>query len=214
MSKGKIFRIQWLLMLFFGILLKGQAQKFSTYVGGGLGSTFSKKFEGCESNSPGRFAFYLAEHLKLSNRLSIGLAFYTADKLSGLLGGANPCSEKKDMVRGVTVLNNYNLPSSSLLLKGHYSPLDDLYLGLVSGLTFHNYTVNNEQQRNTTSFVFGPEIGLNVSRFQFSGVFIVGANTPDFKGFDSFSNRNVELNSISTNQLLFTAAYRLFQSKK
>jgi hypothetical protein len=90
-----------------------------------------------------------------------------------------------------------------------FKPYVDLGIGITNYFT-GSVTVDQSRVRET-SFAVSPEIGVQLSRFNFACVMVFGGNTPAFEGFDSFSNMNVSLSSIKSQQLYVTVGYRIFK---
>lgn len=205
--------------LIFLLLLNSTsfAQKFSTYIGLGLGGNFEQRFPDCPKKDRGRIAGYIGQYYAINDNFSIGLqAIFSGRFLSSVGGDGGPCSYYIDS-SNTNVLSYNNLNASSYLVRGRYlfttenkcKPYVDLGIGITNYFT-GSVTVDQSRVRET-SFAISPEIGVQLSRFNFACVMVFGGKTPAFEGFDSFSNMNVSLSSIKSQQLYVMVGYRLFK---
>lgn len=195
------------------------AQKFSTYIGLGLGNNIEHKFSYYEKKDRGRIAVSVAEYLELNNGFSFAVEGSISGRLFSFIGGSGT-SNYEDNTTNTLWLNNNNMQVFNLLIKGKYSfrTLRKMkpFIGLGWGTTtyFYNLHVNNISRISQTSIVLSPEAGVDISRFRVSCNAIIGGKTPGYDKVDINTNQRVALTSISSHQLYLKIGYRLFGKLK
>ena len=194
------------------------SQRFTTTIGVGLGSKLEKKFPDCsDASSKGRVMAQISQYYSLSKRYQIGLQGITSGRLSGMLGvGSGPC-ERYEASSNIKTLSNNNLNAGAVLLRNRllFSPerRRTFYFDLGIGMTTYYYgaiTADKGTVRKS-SFAVSPQAGMMLKRFDIAAMMIFGGRTPAFEGFDTFSNTNVALSSIRSQQFYVTFSYAVFR---
>jgi hypothetical protein len=192
------------------------AQKFQTYVGGGLGGNFEDKFPHCARRDNGRLMLFVRQYYRINDLFSLGAEAFSLNRLGSFLGGIPVCNYD-DPVTNTIEMNNNNLPGGGFLLrgrwtpktKGSWQPFVDIGVGVLS--ISNNIFFRGIDRVEKNSFVFCPEIGGTYSRFTFAATILLGGKTPQFNGKDVNTNRTMILESISSQQLYLTLGFLLFR---
>lgn len=204
--------------LFLFLSLPVLSQRFTTMIGAGLGGKVEEQFPNCSgASSRGRVMAHVTQFYSLNTRYQIGIQAITSGRLSGMLGGASgPCDEYEASSNTRTISSN-NLNAGSILLRNRllFSPerRSSFYLDVGLGMTTYYYgsVTKDKGTVRKTSFAISPQAGLMLRRFDIAAMMILGGRTPSFNGFDSFSNTNVSLSSIKSQQFYVTFSYAVFR---
>jgi hypothetical protein len=203
-----------ILLIFLLSAIPGFSQKFSAWAGAGIGGNFEEKFPYNAKQDKGRLAGQIGLYYQVSDHYSIGIQVMASTRFGAFIGSGT----NADYTTGNTTFkNNNNLNAASYFIRNKYSLYSNKslqwYADLGIGITNYStgYMTTDQQSVAKTSFAISPELGLQFSRFKFACVMIIGGKTPEFQGFDSFSNSNVSIKSISSQQLYFTAGYNVFR---
>ena len=194
------------------------SQRFTTTIGAGLGANLEEKFPDCSNtSSSGRVMAHITQFYSLKTRYQIGIQAITSGRLSGMLGAASgPCQEYEASSNTRTLSSN-NMNAGSVLLRNRllFSPerKKSFYLDVGIGMTTYYYgsVTADEGTVRKTSLAVSPQIGMMLKRFDVAAMMILGGRTPTFEGFDSFSNTNVSLSSIRSQQFYVTFSYAVFR---
>lgn len=167
-------------------------------------------------DSCGRIMLSLSQFYNVTENHSIGLQAIASGKLFSILGGASSSCETYDASTNTSTLGYNNLNASRYLIRNRYKfkkSEASFYADLGLGITNYYYgSITQEKGRATKiSFAISPQIGFQFSRLDFSCMMILGGRTPAFKGYDSFSARNVSISSIRSQQLYVTLAVDVFR---
>ena len=194
--------------LMFLILLltcssSGWSQKFSINPGFGWGVT-STNMESPERKI--RFVLYLEGYYDISDHVSFGFEAATSD---GLLRGF---SNNDQIINQVTIINPANMSAYTLLGKvkytlAHRDLLPFVELGFGSNTFFQNHPVASEEKIERENFSFQANVGIVVSKFQFSLGYWHGGKTPSFMGTEP--NSEVVLPSTSISSVFLKSSYRI-----
>ncbi len=167
-----------ILIVFLLLSGTGFAQKFSTYIGLGLGGNFEQRFPDCPKKDNGRIAGYIGQYYAINDNFSIGIqALFSGRFLSSIGGDGGPCTYYIDSTN-TNVLSYNNLNASSYLVRGRYLfttekklvPYVDLGLGITNYFT--GFVTAEESRVNQVGFAISPEIGFQLSRFNFACVMV------------------------------------------
>ena len=160
---------------------------------------------------------HISQFYSLNTRYQIGIQVITSGRLSGMLGaGSGPC-EMYETSSNTRTLSSNNLNAGSVLLRNRllFSPerKKSFYLDVGIGMTTYYYgsVTADEGTVRKTSLAVSPQIGMMLNRFDVAAMMILGGRTPAFEGFDSFSNTNVSLSSIRSQQFYVTFSYAVFR---
>ena len=205
------------LCLFF-LSLPAFSQRFTTSIGTGLGGKLEEKFPDCSSASArGRAMAHITQFYSLNRTYQIGLQGILSGRLSSMVGAASGSCDMYEASTNTRTISGNNLSAGSLLLRNRvlFSPQrkTSFYLDVGVGMTTYSYgaiTADKGTVRKT-SFAVSPQAGLMLKRFDIAAMMILGGRTPAFKGFDSFSNTNVSLSSIKSQQFYVTFSYAVFR---
>jgi hypothetical protein len=122
-----------------------------------------------------------------------------------------------DQPANKNIVSGNNLPVSSVLLHNRYKFLNNdkkvrPYLDLGLGFTTFIYRRITPDVRRVkkSMFAISPGLGFEISRLTLGCQMIFGGKTPTFEGFNIATNKNVSLRSTRSQQIYFTAAYRIF----
>ena len=203
-----------LLLIFAAITLSGFGQRFSGYAAVGLGSSLEDNIPGITTQNRSRFIGSMSLYCKVTERLSIGAeangsgAFNVFNRSSSNIGDGENNSIQ---------LSPSNLKAGSILLRNkiqlfsfrEIEPYIDIGFGL--NTFFYDDPVQNGGTIKKTRFVFSPEFGINIYKFQFACKLIRGGKTPSFTGTDPETNKTITLQSVKANQVYLTIGYQLFR---
>ena len=193
-------------------------QRFTTTIGAGLGGKLEEKFPGCsDASSSGRIMAHITQFYSLHPRYQIGIQAIISGRLSGTLGvSSGPC-QMYEAGSNTRTLSSNNLNAGSVLLRNRllFSPgrRKSFYLDVGIGMTTYSYgaITADEGTVRKTSFAVSPQAGMMLKRFDIAAIMILGGRTPAFEGFDTFSNTNVSLSSIMSQQFYLTFSYAVFR---
>ena len=194
------------------------SQRFTTTIGAGLGGKVEEKFLNCSgAGNRGRAMAHITQFYSVNTRYQIGIQGITSGRLSTMLGaGSGPCKEYEASSNTMTLSGN-NMNAGSVLLRNRllFSPgrKKSFYLDVGVGMTTYYYgaVTADEGTVRKTSFAVSPQVGMMLKRFDIAAMMILGGRTPAFKGFDTFSNTNVSLSSITSQQIYVTFSYAVFR---
>lgn len=194
------------------------AQRFTTSIGVGLGSKVEKKFHDCNDvNGKGRAMAHITQFYSLNKSYQIGIQGITSGRLSALVGASSGPCHMYEASSNTKTLSNNNLNAGSLLLRNRFlfSPerKQSFYFDLGIGMTTYYYGAITADKGTVkkTSFALSPQAGMMLRRFDISAMMILGGRTPAFQGFDTFSNTNVSLGSIRSQQFYVTFSYAVLR---
>ncbi|HYE55203.1 MAG TPA: hypothetical protein VD996_10180 [Chitinophagaceae bacterium] len=203
-----------ILLLLCGAAMTTQAQRLTNYVSFGLGTSIEKNIEGCSEQNRTRYIASMAMYYRLTDRFSIGGEAIASGKL-GLFG--NSSCNTTNATTNTLQLSPSNPTASTVLLHGKmmlisYKEMEP-YIDMGVGINTYSYSdpVKDAGKVKKRSFVFAPEVGINMYKFQFACKMILGAKTPSFNGTDTENNRHVALESIKAQQVYLTIGYQLFK---
>ena len=114
-------------------------------------------------------------------------------------------------------LSSNNLNAGSVMLRNRllFSPgrRNSFYLDVGIGMTTYSYGAVTADKGTVkkTSLAVSPQAGMMLKRFDIAAMMILGGRTPAFEGFDTFSNTNVSLGGITSQQLYVTVSYAVFR---
>lgn len=211
-----------ILMTFLLILLssfmtnKSIAQKFSTFIGLGIGDNIEKKFPFYSKKERGRVVLTVSEYFQVKESISIGVEGNVSGRLFSVLGGTPGVGDKEETANNTLWKNNNNLSANSLFVKGRYAFVSQnklkpyVELGLGVNTYYFNLFVNDVTKLKQRQFVVKPEFGFNVARFRLAINAIIGGRTPGYDDVDRNSNTRVVLRNISSHQVYLKTEYRLF----
>lgn len=207
-------RFSIVLLLLCISYLSFSQNKFSTKIGLGVGSVDEKKFPDCEKRERNRFTLSIAQYMSLGSKYSIGIEAMTSGDI--WTGNRVDC-DIHDVVTNTTTPNYNNLKASNYFIRTQYvfdtkkeiKPFLNLGIGLVDYI--YGSVPEDRKRVRKVSLGISPEIGINVSNLEISLKLILGGETPEFNGFDTFSGNNISLSSIKSQQLYFNVAYPIFQ---
>jgi hypothetical protein len=203
-----------LLLVFTGISLSGFSQRFSGYAAVGLGSSLENNIQGITTQNRSRFIGSMTLYCRVTERLSIG----AEANGSGSFNVFTRSSANVDDAEGNTVqLSPSNLKAGSILLRNkillfswrEIEPYIDVGLGL--NTFYYSDPVADMGTIKKTRFVFSPEFGINIYKFQFACKLIKGGKTPSFHGTDPSTGKTVSLQSVKADQVYLTIGYQLFR---
>ena len=203
-----------LLLVFTGMSLSGFSQRFSGYAAVGLGSSLENNIQGITTQNRSRFIGSMTLYCRVTERLSIG----AEANGSGAFNVFNQSSSNMDDAEGNTIqLSPSNLKAGSILLRNkillfswrEIEPYIDVGLGL--NTFYYSDPVANMGTIKKTRFVFSPEFGINIYKFQFACKLIKGGKTPSFNGTDPSTGKTVSLQSVKADQVYLTIGYQLFR---
>lgn len=189
-------------------------KKFSTLISLGVGSVFETKFPNCEKRERNRFAFSLTQYMSLGNKYAIGIEAIS----SGDIWTANRVDcDRHDVTTNTTTPNHNNLKASNFFVRTQYTfdtqkkfkPFVSLGIGAIN--YFYGSISEDQKRIRKISLGVSPELGVKVSSFEISLKLILGGETPEFNGFNTFSGNNISLSSIKSQQLYFNVAYPIFK---
>jgi hypothetical protein len=211
-------KIKFWFILFIAYSNITYAQKpFSTYVDLGVGSNFEKSFPNCNKKDVGRITISASQYFDISKNYAIGVEAVASSRFLSFIrfGDGGPCREY-DAITNTKIENFNNLNASSILLRGRYAletkksvkPFMSLGIGLT---TYAFNSITYEHRVAKSHAAISPQIGVMINGFSLSCKMIFGGVTPSFEGYDSFSQKNVSLSSIKSQQLYITAGFRLFR---
>ena len=194
------------------------SQRFATSIGVGLGGKVEDKFPDCDAASnKGRVMGHITQFYSPHKNYRIGIQGILSGRLSGMVGAASGSCQKYDASTNTKTVSGNNLDASSLLLRNRvfFSPERKLsfYLDLGLGITTYSYgsITKDEGRISKTSFGISPQAGIMLKRFDIAAMMIFGGRTPEFQGFDTFSNTNVSISSIKSQQFYLTFSYDVFR---
>jgi len=203
-----------LLLLLSAVSIACYSQRLSNYASIGLGSSLEKNIEGCTDQNRTRFIASMGMYYKMTDRLSIGGEAIASGKF-GLFG--NSACNVNDPSTNTLKLSPSNLSSSTILLHGKlmlfsYKEMEP-YIDMGVGINTYHYSdpIKDAGKIKQRSFVFSPEFGINMYKFQFACKLILGGKTPSFNGQDMENNRKVSLQSMKAQQVYLTIGYQLFK---
>ena len=193
------------------------SQNFTTSIGTGLGGKIEDKFPDCsDATSRGRAMGHITQFYSPTSRYQVGIQGIISGRLSTLIGAGSGCDMYEASTNTRTVSSN-NLSAGSVLLRNRFlfSPerKNSFYVDLGVGMTIYSYgsiTADKGTIRKT-SFAVSPQFGMMIRRFDIAAMMILGGRTPAFEGFDTFSNTNISLNSIKSQQVYLTFSYAVFR---
>ncbi|HEX6180348.1 MAG TPA: hypothetical protein VFZ47_03835 [Chitinophagaceae bacterium] len=203
-----------LLLIFTGMSISGFGQRFSGYAAVGLGSSLEDNIQGITTQNRSRFIGSMTLYCRATERLSIG----AEANASGGFNLFNRSSSTIDDGEGNTLqLTPSNLKAGSILLRNkillfswrEIEPFIDLGFGL--NTFYYSDPVQNIGTIKKTRFVFSPEFGINIYKFQFACKLIKGGKTPSFTGTDPATGKTVTLQSVKADQVYLTIGYQLFR---
>jgi hypothetical protein len=194
------------------------SQRFITTIGAGLGGKLEDKFPDCSNaGGGGRVMAHITQFYSLHTRYQIGIQAITSGRLSAMLGASSGACQTYEAGSNTRTLSNNNLNAGSVLLRNRLLFLPgrkkSFYFDLGLGMTTYYYgaiTADNGTVKKT-SFAVSPQAGLMLKRFDIAAMMILGGRTPAFEGFDTFSNTNVSLSSIKSQQFYVTFSYAVFR---
>jgi hypothetical protein len=198
--------------------LKAFSQRFTTTIGAGLGGKVEEKFPDCSAaSSRGRVMAHVTQFYSLHTRYQIGIQAITSGRLSAMVGASSGSCQTYEPGSNTTTLSNNNLNASSVLLRNRllFSPgsRKSFYFDLGIGMTTYYYGAITADKGTVkkTSFAVSPQAGMMLKRFDIAAMMILGGRTPAFEGFDTFSNTNVSLSSIRSQQFYVSFSYAVFR---
>ena len=162
---------------------------------------------------------HITQFYSPTSRYQVGIQGIISGRLSTLIGAGSGCDMYEASTNTRTVSSN-NLSAGSVLLRNRFlfSPerKNSFYVDLGVGMTIYSYgsiTADKGTIRKT-SFAVSPQFGMMIRRFDIAAMMILGGRTPAFEGFDTFSNTNISLNSIKSQQVYLTFSYAVFREDK
>lgn len=203
------------MFLFCGVVESAFAQSGpEVLIGVGLGGVLGEKPTvpdcGVDKGSP-----YLAAQVSGFYRWESGFALGLQVLTAGQIVPTGKCSIY-DQVTNTTIVSGNKLPVSSALahgrvyFTGHRSVAPYLDLGVgITAFTYRSIT-QDVQKVSEVKLAVSPALGLRWNRLQVETRFILGGRTPEFEGFDEFSDQNISLRSTKSVQLYFMLAYCVF----
>lgn|GEM_PF-5156736 len=207
-----------LLLFTLGVLIfsicTGQ-KRFSTNLGFGFGGAIEKEFIKAPGKGSGRITVFIAQKYMVSDNFSLSLELLTSGNMGGLLGGSGTF-DYEDTSTNTIFINNTNLNANSMFLKAYSSfPSDKkikFFIAFGLGLITYNYNINagDTKKVKKSSLGISPEIGISIAKYQFACKAFIGGTTPSFTGSDAFSNLNLKLESVPSQQILFTMSFPVF----
>ena len=180
----------------------------------GLGSSLEDNIQGVTTQNRSRFIGSMTLYCRATERLSIG----AEANASGAFNVFNRSSSNIDDGEGNFIqLTPSNLKAGSILLRNkillfswrEIEPFIDIGFGL--NTFYYSDPVQNMGTIKKTRFVFSPEFGINIYKFQFACKLIKGGKTPSFTGTDPETGKTVTLQSIKADQVYLTIGYQLFR---
>jgi hypothetical protein len=194
------------------------SQRFTTIIGVGLGGKLEEKFPDCsDASRSGSVMAHFTQFYSLNTRYQIGIQAITSGRLSGMLGASSGPCQTYEASSNTRTLSSNNLNAGSILLRNRllFSPgrRKSFYLDLGIGMTTYSYGAVTADKGTVTksSFVISPQAGMMLKRFDIAAMMILGGRTPAFEGFDTYSNTNVSLSSITSQQFYLTFSYAVFR---
>ena len=194
------------------------SQRFTTTIGAGLGGKLEEKFPDCsDASSRCRVMGHITQFYSLNSRYQLGIQGIISGRLSGMLGAGSGSCDIYEAGSNTRTVSGNNLSAGSLLLHNRllFSPgkSKSFYLDVGIGMTTYSYgaiTADKGTVRKSR-FAVSPQIGMMLKRFDIAAMMILGGQTPAFEGFDTFSNTNVSLSSIKSQQFYITFSYAVFR---
>ena len=160
---------------------------------------------------------HITQFYSVNTKYQIGIQGIISGRLSGMVGaGSGPC-EMYEAGSNTRTLSSNNLNAGSVLLRNRLlfssGRRNSFYLDLGIGMTTYSYgTITADKGTvKKTSFAVSPQAGMMLKRFDIAAMMILGGQTPAFEGFDTFSNTNVSLSSIKSQQFYITFSYAIFR---
>ena len=203
-----------LLFIFTGISLSSFSQRFTAYAAVGLGSSLEDNIQGITTQNRSRFIGSMSLYCKVTERLSIG----AEANGSGAFNVFNqPSANVGDGEGNAIQLSPSNLKAGSILLRNkiflfswrEVEPYIDIGFGL--NTFYYDDPVQHAGTIKKTRFVFSPEFGINIYKFQFACKYIKGGKSPSFTGTDPETNQMITLQSVKADQVYLTIGYQLFR---
>lgn len=189
-------------------------QRIAGYAAAGMGTSLENNIPGIDNQNRSRFIGSMTIYYRVNERLSIG----AEANASGALNIFNRTSKSSENTEENSILlSPSNLRGGSILLRNkvmlfswkEVEPYIDLGVGL--NTFYYSDPVENAGIIKKTRFVFSPEFGINIAKFQFACKLIKGGKTPAFTGIEPGTNKTVTLQSIKADQVYLTIGYQLFR---
>ena len=194
------------------------SQRFTTIIGTGLGGKIEEKFPGCsDATSRGRAMAHITQFYSVNARYQIGIQGIISGRLSSMIGAGSGSCQMYEASSNTRTISSNNLSAGSVLFRNRllFSPgrRNSFYLDVGLGMTsyFYGSITADKGTVRKTSFAVSPQAGMMLKRFDIAAMFILGGRTPAFNGFDSFSNTNVSMSSIKSQQFYLTFSWAVFR---
>ncbi len=203
-----------LLLLLSGISLGCFSQRLSSFVSVGLGTSIEQNIEGCSNQNRSRIVGSMSAYYRVTDRISIGAEAMGSGALN--IFGRTAC-DIVDPTDNSLKLSHSNLNAGTVLLRSKFQLITykemEPYIGVGVGINTYTYPspVKDVERAKKSSFVFSPEIGVNMYKFQFSCKLILGGKTPAFGKMDTERNQMVTMQSMKAEQVYLTIGYQLFR---
>ncbi|MGB8193700.1 MAG: hypothetical protein WCF67_17340 [Chitinophagaceae bacterium] len=190
------------------------AQRLSNFVSAGMGTSMEDNIEGCTNQNRMRYIGSMSLYYRITDRISIGAEAIGSNRLS--IFGNSSC-DVTDPSDNSLKLGPSNMRAGTVLMHTRMKLLNykemEPYIDMGVGINTYYYSIplNDAGTVQKRSFVYSPEVGISMYKFQFACKLIMGAKTPSYSAIDSESNRMVSLKSVRAQQVYLTIGYQLFK---
>lgn len=203
-----------LFIMLCGISAGAFSQRLTNYVSVGMGTSIEDNIEGCSDQNRMRYIGSMSMYYRLTDRISIGAEAIGSGRLT--IFGNSSCDVTNPSDNSLK-LGPSNQKAGTILMHGRMKLLNykemEPYFDMGVGINTYSYSdpIKDAGTVKKRSFVFSPEFGINMYKFQFACKLIVGAKTPSFSAMDPEKNRMVSLQSVKAQQVYLTIGYQLFK---
>lgn len=206
-------RVLFLLALMQGFDANGQ-KRFSTYVGLSFGGKIEQQFACHKPDIRPRIGLFISQYVQVSSQFYLGLEAMTSGPAFTYFyyGDGGTCAPY-DPTTNTSTFSFNNLNTIHLILRSQFQLLSketkfQPYIGLGFGNARYKFNSHDEFRDN---FVVSPEVGMRAGKIIIATHMFLGGNTPSFLKYDSFSNRNVKMESVNSQLFYISVSHRLVQ---